>query len=171
MGQLGPYSRPFQTFTLYTTKFCHMCINGLILLYTHVYILENKSYSFKFMFIRQVWWHYYLILNTSNTITKYQLKVQGKTIYVYENWYYPLIIIEAISKLIHYNDVIMSTMASQVISLTIVYPTVNLGADKKTHQSSASLAFVRGIYQWPVNFWRKGPVAWKIFPFDDVMMS
>ena len=44
----------------------------------------------------------------------------------------------------HYNDVIMSTMASQITSLTIVYTTVYSGADQRKHQSSASLAFVRG---------------------------
>ena len=45
----------------------------------------------------------------------------------------------------HYNDVIMSAMASQITSLTIVYSTVYSGADQRKHQSSASLAFVRGI--------------------------
>ena len=50
----------------------------------------------------------------------------------------------------HYNDVIMSKMASQITSLTIVYSTVYSGADQRKHQSSASLAFVRGIYRWPV---------------------
>ena len=47
----------------------------------------------------------------------------------------------------HYNDVIMSTMASQIASLTIVYPTVYSGPDQRKHQSSASLAFVRGIHR------------------------
>ena len=46
----------------------------------------------------------------------------------------------------HYNDVIMTTMASQITSLTIVYSTVNSGADQRNHQSSASLAFVWGIH-------------------------
>ena len=32
---------------------------------------------------------------------------------------------------IHYNDVIMTGMASQIISLPNVYPTVYSGADKK----------------------------------------
>ena len=41
---------------------------------------------------------------------------------------------------------------------------------KKTHQSSASLAFVRGIHRWPVNYPHKGPVTRKMFPFDDVIM-
>ena len=44
---------------------------------------------------------------------------------------------------LHYNDVIMSAMASQITSLTNVYPMVYSGADQRQHQSSASLAFVR----------------------------
>ena len=63
----------------------------------------------------------------------------------------------------HYSDVIMSTMASQITSLTIVYSTVYSGADKRTHQSPASLAFVRGIHRWPVNSPHKGPVTPKCF--------
>ena len=39
----------------------------------------------------------------------------------------------------------MGTMVSQIISLTSVYSIGYSGADKKKHQSSASLAFVRGI--------------------------
>ena len=70
----------------------------------------------------------------------------------------------------HYNDVIMGTMASQIASLTIVYSTVYLGADQRKHQSYASLAFVRGMHQWPVNSSHKWPVTWKMFPFDDVIM-
>ena len=69
----------------------------------------------------------------------------------------------------HYNGVIMSTMASQITSLTIVYLTVYSGADQR-HQISASLAFVRGIHRWPVNSPHKGPVTRKIFPFYDVIM-
>ena len=65
----------------------------------------------------------------------------------------------------------MSTIASQITSLSIVYPTVYLGADQKEHQSSASLAFVRGIHQWPVNSPHKGPVTRKMFPLDDVIMK
>ena len=37
-------------------------------------------------------------------------------------------------------------------------------------QSSASLAFVRGIHRRPVNSPHKGPVTRKMFPFDDVIM-
>ena len=51
----------------------------------------------------------------------------------------------------HYSDVIMGTMGSQITSLTIVYSTVYSGADKGKHQSTASLAIVRGIHWWLVN--------------------
>ena len=71
----------------------------------------------------------------------------------------------------HYSDVIMSPMASQITSLTIVYSTVYSGAGQRKHQSSASLAFVRGIHREPVNSPHKGPVTWKRFPFDDVIMD
>ena len=50
-----------------------------------------------------------------------------------------------ISFLTHYNDVIMGVISSHIISLTIVYSTVYSDADQSKHQSSASLAFVRGI--------------------------
>ena len=43
-------------------------------------------------------------------------------------------------------------------------------ADQWKHQSSASLAFVRGIHRWPVNSPHKWPVTRKMFPFDDVIM-
>ena len=45
----------------------------------------------------------------------------------------------------------MGKIASQITSLTIVYSTVYSGADQRKHQSSASLAFVRGIHRWPMN--------------------
>ena len=50
----------------------------------------------------------------------------------------------------HYSDVIMIQMASQITSLMSVYSTVSSGKDQRKNQSSASLAFVRGITgdQW-----------------------
>ena len=45
----------------------------------------------------------------------------------------------------------MGSMASQITSLTIVYSTVYSAADQRKHQSSASLAFVRGIHRGPGN--------------------
>ena len=65
----------------------------------------------------------------------------------------------------------MGTVGSQNTSLTIVYSTVYSGEYKRKHQSSASLAFVRGIHRWPVDSPHKGPVTRKMFPFDDVVMQ
>ena len=44
----------------------------------------------------------------------------------------------------HYSDVIISAMASQITGVSIVYSTLCSGADKRKHQSSASLAFEAG---------------------------
>ena len=71
---------------------------------------------------------------------------------------------------LHYNDIIMGAKASQITSFTIVYSTVYSSANQRRHQSSESLAFVRGIHRWPVNARHKWPVTWKMFPFDDVIM-
>ena len=60
---------------------------------------------------------------------------------------------------------------SQITSLAIVYSTVYSGADQRKPQSSASLAFVRGIHRGPVNSLHKWPVTRKMFPFDDVIMN
>ena len=51
----------------------------------------------------------------------------------------------------HYKNVIMTTIASQITSLAVVYSTVYSDADQRKHQSS------------------KGPVTWKMFPFDVTM--
>ena len=63
----------------------------------------------------------------------------------------------------HYSDIIMSVMASKIISLMIVYSTVYSGTAQRKHQSSASLAFVRGIHRWPVNSPHRGPVTRESF--------
>ena len=75
------------------------------------------------------------------------------------------------SRNLHYTDVIMGMMASQITSLTIVCWTVYSRCRSKIkHQSSASLAFVRGIHRWLVYSLHTGPVTQKMFPFDDVIM-
>ena len=70
----------------------------------------------------------------------------------------------------HYNHVIMSAMASQIIGVPILCSTVGSGADQRKHQGSASPAFVRGIHRWPMNSPHKRPVTRKMFPFHDVIM-
>ena len=72
--------------------------------------------------------------------------------------------------MIHYCDVIMGAIASQMTSLTIVYSIVYWDTVQRKHQSSASMAFVRGIHRGPVNSPHKWPVTRKMFPFDDVTM-
>ena len=65
----------------------------------------------------------------------------------------------------------MTTMTSQITSLTVVYSTVYSRPRSKKHQSSASLAFVWGIHRGPVNSPHKWPVTRKMLPFDDVIMT
>ena len=65
----------------------------------------------------------------------------------------------------------MSMMASQITGISIFFLTVCWGADQRKYQSSALLAFVRGIHWWLVNSLHKVLVMWKMFPFDDVIMT
>ena len=74
------------------------------------------------------------------------------------------------SHVLHQNDVIMGAIASQITSLMIVYSIVYSDADQRKHQSSVSLALVRGSHRGPVNSPHKWPVTRKMFPFDDVIM-
>ena len=67
--------------------------------------------------------------------------------------------------------IIMGAKVSQITSLMIVYSIVYSDVDQRKHQSSSSLAFVRWIHRGPVNSPHKWPVTWKMFPFDDVIMS
>ena len=94
------------------------------------------------------------------------------TIRQFQWWlYFCRICVKPLLEPMHYNDVIMGTIASQITSLTTFYSTVYSDADQRKHQSSASLAFVRGIHRGPVNSVHKRPVTRKMFPFDDVIMS
>ena len=104
-------------------------------------------------------------INASKDFSKYSWLVLQNT---YDHHFVTLS--HSLSNRCHYNDVIMSAIADQIASLTIVYSTVYSGAKQRKHQSSTSLAFVRGIHKWPVNSPHKGPVTRKMFPFDDVIM-
>ena len=86
----------------------------------------------------------------------------------YYRWHFEYRVRE---KLKHYNDVITGAITSQITGLTIVYSIVYSEADQRTHQSSASLAFVRGIHRGPLKSPHKRPVTWEMFPFDDVIME
>ena len=77
---------------------------------------------------------------------------------------------QALLEYCHYDYVIMTMLASQITSLTVVYSIVYSCVNQRKHQSSASLAFVWEIHRGPVNFPHKWPVTRKMFPFDDVIM-
>ena len=70
----------------------------------------------------------------------------------------------------HYSDAIMSAMASQITGVFSVYSTVCPGANQGKHQSSASLAFVRGMHQGTVDSRYKRAVTRKMFPFDNAII-
>ena len=78
--------------------------------------------------------------------------------------------IREIIDIIHYTDVIMSTMAFQIIGVSIVYSIVRSGADQRKHQSSTSLAFVRGSSPVTGEFPAQRASHAEHFPFDDVIM-
>ena len=65
----------------------------------------------------------------------------------------------------------MSAIAFQTTILGSVYSTVYSGTDQRKHQSTALLAFVRGIHQWSVYSPHKGPETRKMFLLDDVIMQ
>ena len=94
-----------------------------------------------------------------------------------ETWVNPLCLSDAkwrlwerVDTASHYDDVIMTMLASQITSLPVVCSIVYSDVNQRKHQSSASLAFVREIHRGPVNFPHKWPVTRKMFPFDDVIM-
>ena len=57
----------------------------------------------------------------------------------------------------------MSAMTFESTSLAAVYASVYSGANQRKHQSSSSLAFMRGIHRWPVNSPHKGQQRGKCF--------
>ena len=61
-------------------------------------------------------------------------------------------------------------LASQITGVSMVCSGICSGADQRKHQSSVSLAFVRGIQRWPVNYPHKRPIMRKMFRFDDTIM-
>ena len=71
---------------------------------------------------------------------------------------------------IHYSDVIISATASEVTTVSIVCSTVCSETDQRIQQSSAPLAFMKGIHRWQVYSPHKRPVARKSLSFHDVIM-
>ena len=133
------------------------------------YIYIYKTTCFTLIKTQSVW-----VFGENNIILHYDftravrlIKSAAPRLFV---WFFSKITTEKTPKPFHYDDVIMTMLASQITSLTVVYSIVYSGVNKKKHQSSASLAFVREIHRGPVNFPHKWPVTRKMFPFDDVIM-
>ena len=76
--------------------------------------------------------------------------------------------------IIHYykNDTLTSSWAWWRLKLPAfrLFDQLFVQAQIKKHQSSASLAFMRGNHRWPVVFPHKRPITRKIFSFDDVIV-
>ena len=104
---------------------------------------------------------------TSARMTRYANRVLGRDLIWRTHWTTRVFIQ-------HYSDVTISAMVSQITGvngIAGICSSVCSGADKIKHQSTASLAFVKGIHHWPVNCPPKGPVKRKMFPFGDVIMQ
>ena len=70
----------------------------------------------------------------------------------------------------HYTDVIMGAIASQITSLTIVYPTVFFRRRSKKTSKLRVTGLCERSSPVTVNSPHKWPVTRKMFPFDDVIM-
>ena len=131
------------------------------------------------MLVQTVKWRRYIIYNISREICK--AVVLLPFLWLFHDFslvsYNRFIIVFSVTSMCcqwyctHYTDVIMGAIASQITNLTIVYLTVYSDADQRKHQSSTSLAFVRGIHRGAVNSSHKWPVPQKMFPFDGGIMQ
>ena len=108
--------------------FCHLCLNKRLSKQSRGWWFETPSCS--------LWRHCNGIRYLLNTLYGHRV-VQS---HLYTQWLHLI-------WPVHYDDVIMTTMASQVTSLTVVYSTVYSNADQRKHQTTASLAFVWGIHR------------------------
>ena len=68
-------------------------------------------------------------------------------------------------KQLHYDDVIISAIASQITGVSTVCSTVCSSVDQRKHQGPASLGFVTRIHRWPVDSPHKGQQRGKCFHF------
>ena len=72
---------------------------------------------------------------------------------------------------LHYDDVTVTTLASQITSLTVVYSFNRLFRRRSRKTSKLRVTgLCAGNSPGPVNSPHKGPVTRKMFPFDDVIM-
>ena len=82
----------------------------------------------------------------------------------------PCIVRVSPSSSMHYGDVTMGAIASQITSLTIVYSNLLFRRRSKKTSKFRVTGLCVGNSPGPVNSPHKGPVPRKMFPFDDVIM-
>ena len=146
--------------------YIYMCIyiNKTTLPWVFCFI-KNILHCFRDMYIKKTYWNIH------------KINFRGKPV-ILDNWpklfivYYliPLIFHRSDQLLwycsvltwSHYSDVIINAMAPQITGVSIIFFVVCSGVDQK-HQSSASLAFMRGIHRWPLDSPHKEPVTRKCF--------
>ena len=117
-----------------------------------------------------IWWRHHEI---SEYISRYLVGRSGQWCLIYRLFDFVAVRIKHNHAHIIYKSLPWRHNGHDSVSyhqLTIIYSTVYAGADQRKHQSSASLAFVRGIHRGPVNSPHKWPVTRKMFPFHDVIM-
>ena len=106
------------------------------------YQIHGKSTDMYF------WGHNCGLLFYGLSLKIFQMHIQNKTIQEWEHIFQPTSVWQLWAHhAYHYIDVIMTTMASQITSLTVVYSIIYSDADQRKHQNSASLAFVWGIHR------------------------
>ena len=86
------------------------------------------------------------VLTNVECVTGVRVCWEGRGVILFE-WLFQFGCNMPLSQYIHYNDVILTTMASEITSLTDVNSTAYSDAYQRKHQSSVSLAFVWGIHR------------------------
>ena len=152
-------------------------LKNVIAMFALVRSVGNKVYYYLYKqkaLIEKSYIYIYKLEITNRVFTKYYWSL-GASKHIAPQMVYVtnirnITIARILPILIHYDDVIMGAIASQITNLTIVYSAVYSGANQRKYQKSASLAFVRGIHRWPVNSPHKWPVTREMFSFDDVIL-
>ena len=133
------------------------------LLNLQIGIVVLEIYSIQFTFLRAICLNKTMNTHVTAPVTSYSVCWSAsKMLHHYHPIVWFIIRVTDWPILLYYQG--------DVTSLAMMYSTVYLGTDQIKHQSSMSLAFVRGIHRWPVNSPDKWPVTRKMFPFDYVIM-
>ena len=146
------------------TKWGNCCSISLYHLYTYthtniyiyIFIINETSYLYWINLVVQTL--YFIMI----VIPALQVNLIKRGYQLHYNWcchsdisvHFLLLAFSCVPRtpihILHYSDVIMSTMVSQITGVSMVCSTVYSGADERKHQSSTSLAFVRRIHRFPL---------------------